>query len=123
MTHNVPVAAWATRHLPTPAQAADFAAYHVVPVRDRFRSVRGLWLDVLLACQGRPDVLVLVWKHDEVPYAVKFIQRQSPHTQIVRPLTNGGSDVPTGVYAQLFYEAGKGVNAKDWQPVGAEVAR
>lgn len=107
-------ACFASRHKPTRAQLADFAAYRCVQVRFRFFSVRQLWLDVVLACGGFPDVLLLVWKNEEYAYAVKWIQRHSPRTIILRTLTEADNNTPTGLYCQARYVPGVGLRMSAW---------
>lgn len=113
---TIPVACFVTRHKPTAAQLRDFAGCRIVQVAYRYHSVRELWLDVLLACGGAPDVLLLTFRLDEYAYAVKRIKKLSPRTVVLKACTLNDNVTPTGLYIEYSYQFGEGVRARGWTP-------
>src|SRR5215213_2437179 len=80
------IAAFVSRHAPTPEQRADLAQYQIIQVNPPGRiEPRRSWLDICIACNGRPDLIVPILPHDWLTPFVKHCKRMSPQTRIIRP--------------------------------------
>lgn len=78
--------AFVSRHTPSPQEQADLAGYRLVQVNPPGRiEPRHSWLDCCLACNGIPDLVVLVLPKPWLTPFVKHAKKLSPQTRIVRP--------------------------------------